>query len=222
MTPSATDPKVDAIRTKNRAGLPAGYHGIAHLGLNAMVVLTAIGFAIVKLDRFDWMKAVALVGFFAAWALVEYSFHRTVLHRFRPGTRRLYAEHSKQHHGYFTTQHMNIESHVDLNRVFLRPLDILLFEVIAGMLSGAVALALHPMLGLLIFLSGNVYCLAYEVFHGLYHWPLAFQVPLIASRARHHRAHHDQELMARGNFALVFPVLDRWFGSSLDNDGDSL
>jgi len=213
-TEMATAAWVDKIREENRSALPKAYHGSVHILLNVLLLagaLTAVGVALSSPRASD---VPLVLGCLVVWSLIEYAAHRWVLHRHRRIHAALYREHSQQHHGYFTDEFMHTESHVDINRVLLRPWDVLLVEIAAAVLAGGVALV-DVRLGLLFFATANLYCVAYEVLHGLYHCAWSENVPGLRAMTRHHRAHHDPTSMGRWNFAVVFPILDSIFGTSL-------
>jgi sterol desaturase/sphingolipid hydroxylase (fatty acid hydroxylase superfamily) len=166
------------------------------------------------ISQVNLMSIVILIAFFFVWAIVEYSLHRFVLHGLVFSFLKFKVEHSVFHHGYFNDQNMSVVTPVDTNRVLLFPLDLISVLLINFMLSYLLSIFFGQETALLFCVAGVFYSIAYECLHAICHSNLAEKFPVLESIAQHHRVHHDPLRMSTVNFAVVLPVIDKWFGTS--------
>ncbi len=209
---------VQAFRESYReTELRPGYNGWLHFSFTSIGALSAISFAITRVDAptaVEWLTVPAT--FFLANA-VEYFGHRGPMHKPKRLLRILYLRHSLQHHRYFTHDHMGYQNSRDFHMVLFPPSMLLFFL-------GAIATPI----GLLLFVAAthNVawlfvatamgYFLTYEWLHFSYHLPSTSRLarlPALRWLQAHHAKHHDLASMHRANFNITFPICDALFGT---------
>lgn len=186
--------RITEFRDHENALIPNWYHWGAHIGLNFTILIVAMVWPM----TYEWenWELIALPAFVFAWALIEYVVHRFILHGDATWTRILQHEHTESHHGYFTNDHMSAGQLVDIRRVLLLPHHLLPLLALNGLIAMAAGKA--------FFIAGVIYILIYEIVHAYAHSPFG--------TVQSHRTHHDPEFSTK-NFAIVFPIIDRWFGT---------
>lgn len=164
--------------------------------------------------RWEWLALP--IGFLIANA-VEWAAHRWPMHHPWNGLRVMYERHTLEHHRFYTERSMEAESPEDFDMVLFSVPSLLFF--LGGV--GAPIAALFFLFvsrntgWLFVALAVDYYCL-YECFHLAYHLPeqsWVGRLPGMPFLRRHHTRHHDQQLMARWNFNVTFPIADALFGT---------
>ncbi|MDH3647501.1 MAG: fatty acid hydroxylase family protein [Gammaproteobacteria bacterium] len=219
-TPSDTAEieRIAAFRGEFKANeQPGWYNGYAHLAGTTSISVIAILVAIAALDTvtaFEWFT-VPLTFLYAN--LIEYFGHRGPMHHKIRGLGLIHTRHSRQHHRYFTDEHMSYDSSADFQAV-LFPLILIVFYLGLFALPTAALLALifSKNVALLFIAVAVAYFLNYELLHFAYHagpdsW--IARLPLLGRLRRLHQTHHRPELMTRYNFNITYPIGDFFFGT---------
>ena len=205
--------QIDQFRRLNNQELPSWYRWHLHLGANAMILIIFMACAF-KVSPACTLTNISLFSCsFLAWSLIEYLIHRFVLHGRIFSSTRLYQQHSINHHSYFNHQFMTLEQPIDLNRVILFTSDLLNLIGLNAALAWAWSLAAGLDAGILFFLAGIAYLVAYEVAHGICHLAGWTDFSFARFFANHHRLHHRTEKTTKKNFSIVIPVWDLLLGS---------
>jgi sterol desaturase/sphingolipid hydroxylase (fatty acid hydroxylase superfamily) len=203
---SETSMAILKFREMNNSRLPRRYDWKYHLLINVILVFVPLVTTSLFLTS-SWFFCTGLItGFFFIWSVIEYGIHRFILHGQSPYFARLNREHTVFHHGYFTNEDMKALLGIDVNRILLFPVDMVAVVVLNALISAFVYFFIGSEVGLLFFIAGNLYIVAYEIIHALCHLP-------INKSFTHHELHHDKLIMGRKNFGVVFPFLDVLFGT---------
>jgi hypothetical protein len=211
--PDAGDPS--GRRAALRATTPPAYRWWRHAGLIVAFTLAGLAIALWQLDDPGPGEWLACAGMLLFTNFGEYAAHRWNLH-VRTFPRAVYHRHVAEHHGFFTHEHMAVDTWDDLRWVLFPPWALPLLVATVLPLTVALALVLPPNYPWLLVLAVVGYYGLYEVLHALAHLPdghaLAGSAPVRAF-TRHHRLHHDPALMRRWNFNFAIPLFDRLFGT---------
>jgi hypothetical protein len=210
---------VAQFRTEYRAArIGKRYSGWVHFAFVTGTCGAVITFALSRVHQPRWWElAVLPVGFLLS-NLVEYLGHRGPMHHLRKGLRLIYQRHTREHHQFFTTERMAVESSRDFKMVLFPPVMLVFFLVaVAGPLAAAFYVLGSPNAGWIFASTGVGYYLTYEWLHLAYHlradsW--VWRLPRFASLQHHHARHHDPAAMGHHNFNITFPICDALFGTS--------
>jgi hypothetical protein len=197
--------------------VPPRYQGWCHLlftfGIGGAVLLGAI----LQLDDvrpLEWL-AVPLTFLYSNFA--EYWGHRGPMHHLKRGLELVYERHTRQHHRFFTDQHMELDGWRDLRAVLFPPVLMVFFATAFALPLGLVlAWVTSANVAWLYIATSLGYFLNYEFLHMAYHLPASHPVarwPLIGRLKGLHQSHHDPRLMARHNFNITYPICDAVFGT---------
>jgi hypothetical protein len=156
-----------------------------------------------------------LAAMLVAIVLGEWASHRWTMHvpRF---PRAVHHRHVLEHHAFFTDAHMAIDAWEDIRWVLFPPWALPLLVASILPYFAALYVLASPRLAWLLLLAVIGYYGVYEATHVLAHLPLG-RGPggrVIAAVTRHHRVHHDPQLMRRWNFNFVLPLGDWLFGTT--------
>lgn len=187
------------------------YHWAVHVLVNFSILVGPLVYLLNRLIKYNPMHLFILLPvYFFIWSMVEYALHRFVLHGGLL-SETLTKEHAQIHHHYFNQDEMFVDQPMDLRRVFLLSHHLLLVFLVNLLLSGAVELSTGT--GWIFLSAGLLYLLVYELIHAFTHFSIGAIMPGLEGLRRHHEIHHHLGSMSSFNFAIVFPFLDRWFGT---------
>jgi sterol desaturase/sphingolipid hydroxylase (fatty acid hydroxylase superfamily) len=209
------DDATTAIRARLRNDTPARYRWQRHVALVA--AFTAAGLAVPLAATWPLRggDGVALAVLLVAIVLGEYASHRWSMHRPR-FPRAVHHRHVVEHHAFFTHDRMAMDDLTDLRWVLFPPWALpLLVVAVLPFFAGLWALVL-PRTAWLLLLAVIAYYGVYEITHALAHLRV-HDDPLgraVAALTRHHRVHHDPQLMRRWNFNFVVPLGDWLWGTT--------
>jgi hypothetical protein len=211
LTPSSPE---RALRKRDEmmAALPEGYGPT--LRLLSPLVTTALTVLICsQLWRGEatWVHAVLVPAGLLFGAFVENALHRFALHH--PRGRFLYDAHIS-HHFVFVPGAMRMRSYRELCTVLFPAWATLAVVVLTVPLGALVALAIDFNAALVWAMTASSYVMLYETIHTAAHLPNADK-GLLGWWARHHTTHHALEHMAKKNFSVTLPVVDRFVGTKL-------
>ena len=210
---------VSAFRRAYRAQrIPAFYSGELHLLFQAAVLFGAVGWHLAKVSGASARELLAIPATLVFGNWVEYFLHRYPLHRIYPFLRPIYQIHSLEHHRFYVYEAMEFESFRDFMMVLFPPWAPLLAIAFTSLVGAFVVTPLFSAnCGHFFAAAGTGTLLLYEILHSLAHcaddgW--AGKIPGIQGVRRHHRLHHDLELMSRSNFNITFPLFDWVYGTT--------
>ncbi len=164
----------------------------------------------------DWLM---LPMFWPVANLVEWTFHRFLMHR-PAWPRMIYERHAIAHHRGFPHDAMTVQSTHELQLVMMPWYTILFVFLLGSPVAILCALVRGPALAGIFLVAAVAYFLTYELLHALYHlpahdWTGLWFIPSrwLLRRRRHHAHHHRLERMAHCNFNVTFPWADRLLGT---------
>ncbi len=193
------------------------YQGWLHFAFTFGVATTICVLCAMQLHAVRPLEWLTIPLTFLYANLSEYIGHRGPMHHLRPGLRLVYERHSRQHHRFFTDDSMEYEGTRDFKVVLFPPLLVSFFFLAFGApVAILVAWLTTPNIGYLFALTSAAYFLNYEMLHFTYHLPRTHwiaQLPIMVTLRRLHTTHHNQELMAKYNFNISYPIWDVIFGT---------
>ena len=197
--------------------VPPSYQGWRHLlftfGIGGATMVAAI-LQLEQVRPLEWLT-IPLTFLYANFA--EYWGHRGPMHHLKRGLELVYERHTRQHHRFFTNEHMELDSVRDLRAVLFPPILVIFFLTAFALPVGfALAWVASPNVAWLYIATSLGYFLNYEFLHMAYHLPASHPVarwPLIGRLKGLHQAHHDPRLMAHCNFNITYPIFDAVFGT---------
>ena len=200
-----------------RKQVPAGYRAPLHLcftfGIGSLACIACL-WQTRDVQPLEWLT-VPLTALYVN--LAEYWGHRGPMHHRRRGLGLVYERHTKQHHRFFTSSTMPVDSLRDLRAVLFPPV-LMTFFIVVFALPAAALLARFTTANVawLYAATSLAYFLNYEFLHLAYHLPPRYAVarwPLVGRLKRLHETHHDPRLMTRCNFNISYPLCDWLFGT---------
>jgi len=203
---------ITKFREHNNSLLPSWYKWQLHLLFNLCAFLFFLTLGFVRIDYFNLLLPLKILIGLLCWSVLEYAIHRFVLHGSLFSSLPFQKEHSVYHHGYFTDKFMLMKNMNDLNRVFLRPIDIFSILCLNLLFCALMALVIGEQWATYFYISGILYLFLYEAMHMMTHF-YDGKNGLLNSIQHHHNLHHRKSLMGKYNFAVVFPFLDKIFKS---------
>ena len=201
-----------AARARLRRGIGARYSGALHFAFTSAVALAVIAVALSRLREPSPLAFATVPLTFLYANFVEWRAHRGPMHRKVRGLSLVHERHALQHHAFFTSADMEIDSGRDFKMVLFPPvLIVFFFGLFAVPVGFALRLAFGTNVAALFVATAMGYFLLYEWLHLAYHLPV--HLPGIERLRKHHAAHHDPRLMTRSNFNITFPICDAIFGT---------
>ncbi|MFA6238162.1 MAG: sterol desaturase family protein [Bacteriovorax sp.] len=198
------------------------YHVALHLLVNLVLILIAVLILYFQFNDELNLSPLLIIASLGLWGILEYGIHRFLMHKKLGSMNLAYKEHTLNHHFYYVDKFNFTTTQKDFVRIFFQPLDVVLIIYCANFLFAFMLYRLvSHNFGLHFFLVGNAYYVLYEFLHYIYHSnkDSFFQkIGLFKWLIRHHHIHHDQNQMNDGNFSLLFPLLDRLFGTYLKRE----
>ena len=197
--------------------IPNWYSGWVHLSMTTAVALTIIIYSLSRIENVLPLEWFALPLSFLLVNFVEYLGHRHPMHHPMGLLKTLYVRHSKQHHIFFTHEHMEFESAKDFKAVLF---PIVLMSFFFGLVGTPVWLAISFLfsnnIAWIFALVAISYFLNYEYLHFAYHlkkdsW--INKIPGMLKLRELHLHHHNPKLMATKNFNITYPICDILFNT---------
>jgi Fatty acid hydroxylase superfamily len=193
-------------RAKYIAAIPAGYRWWCHLLFQGGVGLVVAGYALSRMSGWDF----GLLPLFLVIAnLIEWYYHKNVMHHVFPGLRFATVEHVGEHHSVFVRGVMEVREPKELHAVLLAPLSLFIAYGIM-LVPAAVASLLYPPVAYAWVASAALYLVSYETLHTLYHLPIG---GVLGNLRKNHEIHHDPLLMQKYNFNVTIPLWDLIMGT---------
>ena len=197
--------------------IPRGYSGPGHLLFILGFTLGGIVLAVLSLDAVRPLEWLTLPIAFIYANLVEYLGHRWVMHRPVSGLRLVFHRHTRQHHRFFTDEHMAMDDAGDCRAVLFPPLLMVFFFGLFALPVGLMlAMIFSANVAWLFLIAGLAYYLNYELLHLAYHLPEEsrwFKLPGLLRLRRLHHEHHRPSVMTHKNFNITYPLFDWLFGT---------
>ncbi|MCA3130697.1 MAG: fatty acid hydroxylase family protein [Rhodocyclaceae bacterium] len=206
------------FREEYKAQISPWYHGLVHVGVMYAVGITVIGWCLWRMDNPSWEWLLVVPVFFVS-NLFEWWIHKYVMHRLIDvwALRAIYDRHTRQHHQYFTSNEMTVDSTREFRIIFFP------WRALATFISFGVPFALtlgwlvNANAGYVLMVTIVGQYLLYETFHYCCHvhenW-FVRHAPFVNTIRRHHTAHHNQGIMMERNMNLTFPIADWLMGTS--------
>jgi hypothetical protein len=195
--------------------IPDWYSGWFHLLMTTAVALGIIIYSIYRIENVQALEWLALPVFFLLVNFVEYMGHRYPMHHPMGFLKTLYVRHSKQHHIFFTHEHMEFESSKDFKAV-LFPIVLMsfFFGLVGTPIWFLISLLFSNNIAWMFALVALAYFLNYEYLHFAYHvkkdsW--VNKIPGLLKLRQLHLHHHNPKLMATKNFNITYPICDILF-----------
>ncbi|MDX2024287.1 MAG: hypothetical protein SF187_28855 [Deltaproteobacteria bacterium] len=204
----------------DRAGaIPADYSAGRHIATTltlSAIIITAAMFLAVKAQPIDWLL---LPAFWLAGNFIEWAFHKGPMHR-PTKARILYVNHTLIHHRAFLHNTMPVQNFREFGLILMPWYTMMLLLVLASPIAVAAWAWRGPGAVGIFYLFAMSYFLFYEVLHGLYHTPEAFQRRFglwnnrVFKFLQHHHAHHHRlDRMSHKNFNVTVPLFDTLMGT---------
>jgi hypothetical protein len=204
-------------REYRRNNIAASYRAYQHILLNACIGLGFIALAVFQIENMQASEWWAVPLTFLYANLAEYLGHRYPMHRPFPGLKLIYQRHAREHHRFFTAEHMAFDQASDVKVVLFPPSLVLFFALVFGVpMWWLVSLLWSDNAAWLFTATGAAYFLNYELLHSIYHLPedsAIRRLPVIKRLSAWHTEHHRPELMARYHFNISYPIFDFLFGT---------
>jgi hypothetical protein len=211
-------PEIDAFRAAYRASHPESWlWGWRHfIAINALGLgTTALSAWLVRRPAW-WEWASIPLGFVIA-NFVEWLAHRYPMHHPMRPILVMYEKHTVEHHRFFTSESMEVESPHDFDKVLFSIGSLAFFLLGFGLPVALLFFAFVSWNAGWIFTAMAIdYYVLYEWCHLAYHLPedsWVGRLPAMKSLRLHHTNHHDTTLMADWNFNVTFPIFDRVCGT---------
>lgn len=208
----------EAYRAEYRAQeIPAGYRPGAHLLFTFGGGLAGLLACVGQLQAVQAREWLVLPAAFLYANLAEYLGHRYPMHRPFPGLGAIYRRHAGQHHRFFTDRSMPLGERRDVRAVLFPPSLVVMFFGGFGLpLWLLLDWAFSANVAWLALAVGVLYYMNYEFLHLAYHLPETSRIgrwPPIVHLRWLHQTHHDPGRMAKVNFNVSYPIMDRLLGT---------
>jgi hypothetical protein len=155
--------------------------------------------------------------FFLIASGVEYSAHRWILHRRRPGLVHAFVEHTLRHHRWFDSVDIEARSGRDYHQILFPVWGVVLIQYGLNLpLCLILSRYAGEGIGGLGLCVGAGFFFLYEGVHAICHFPLThplFKWTTFRAIREHHRRHHELSLMGHRNFNIVVPIWDFLLGT---------
>jgi hypothetical protein len=197
--------------------MPRWYSPWAHLACTTGLGVVCLALGVIEVHHvrpLEWlvMPAVWLVANGFEWRV-----HKDVLHKRMPfPASNIYDQHTPNHHAVYMTNDMSMRSTREFRMVLMPAIGVAGIIVSIAPFAALVGLLLGANSGWLVFVSGGIYMVVYELTHLGYHVPadsFVGRMKLVRVLRRHHAVHHDPRLMNRWNFNVTFPLFDWLHGT---------
>lgn len=208
----------EAYRGEYRAQeIPAGYRPWVHLLFTFGGGLAGLSGCLSQLHAVRPVEWLVLPAAFLYANFAEYLGHRYPMHRPFPGLGAIYRRHAGQHHRFFTDRTMPLGERRDLRAVLFPPSLVVMFFGGFGLpLWLLLNWAFSANVAWLALAVGVLYYMNYEFLHLAYHLPATSRIgrwPPIMHLRWLHQTHHDPRRMAKVNFNVSYPIMDRLLGT---------
>lgn len=219
---SGGEPDNGSMPDREEMRVPRWYSAGVHFLGTTGASLPLVGYGVYRLigvnpdgSLIEWIFWVLV--FLLIASAVEYSAHRWILHRRRPGLEHAFVEHTLRHHRWFDAGDLEARSGRDYHQILFPVWGVVLIQyglnlplclVLSGLAGGWIGA-----LGLCV---GSGFFFLYESVHAICHFPEThpvFKLGIFRALREHHRRHHDPALMGRRNFNIVVPVWDFLLGT---------
>lgn len=197
--------------------IPRYYFGWLHFTLTSFLSIAIISVSAFRLENVQPLEWLTIPLTFLYANFVEYFGHKGPMHHLRKPLNLMYRRHTKEHHVFFTDQHMEFDESRD-HKVVLFPIVLVLFFFgLIGVPSWFLLYWLASAnVAWLFSMTAVAYFLNYEWLHFAYHckedtWIM--KVPGFRKLRDLHLHHHNQKLMSKYNFNITYPICDLIFGT---------
>ena len=205
--------------------IPPNYNGHRNALFNLLACIFLCVASLCFLEVAGWP---ALGGFGAGlvvFNLFEYSFHRWISHRKRPGLERSYRRHTGEHHGFFSAEQMTSPLLLDYHVTIMPTGTIFAYFILFFLVFSLPIRYFFGASPAAAFSAGiAVSLLQLDQLHYYYH--LDDRAPLsrllncsayFRYLKRSHAMHHDRSNMVRHGFNITHPLFD-WIFNTLSKE----
>ncbi|MEI7967791.1 MAG: sterol desaturase family protein [Betaproteobacteria bacterium] len=211
------------FREEYRANISPLYSGLLHVGVMYAAGLSVIAWCLARMDSPSW-EWLLVLPVFAFSNMFEWWIHKCVMHRLVDvwALRAIYDRHTRQHHQYFTSNEMTVDSTKEFRIIFFPWRALLTFIGMGTPFALLLAWLINANAGLVLMVTIVGQYLIYETFHYCCHVhenQFVRTMPFVNTIRRHHTAHHNQGIMMERNMNLTFPIADWFMGTSDLNRG---
>ena len=213
----STEPSLEKFREQYRSKIPRYYIGWVHFMMTTVIAFSMIITGILMLDNVQDIEWITVPLAFLYTNLIEYLGHKGPMHHQKKYLKLIYKRHSKEHHVFFTDQHMRFGNSRDYIAVlFPIPLILFFFGLIGVPSWFLISWLFTANIAWLFVITSVAYFINYEWLHFAYHcaddaW--INKVPGFKRLKKLHTHHHNQKLMAHYNFNITYPICDKLFGT---------
>ncbi len=208
---------VAAYRDEHRAQRKPRLVGWRHFSAITALGIFATALCAHMVRSPAWWEWASLAPAFLFANFIEWLAHRYPMHHPLKPLTVAYEMHTLVHHRLFTETSMDAETPEDFDMVLFSLSSLSFFMLgIAAPVAALFFTCVSWNAGWIFVALSLDYYVLYEYFHLAYHLPeesWVGRLPGMAGLRRHHTLHHDQNLMARWNFNVTFPIFDRLFGT---------
>ena len=213
-------PSSAADRFVRAEHIHTGYSPWRHMaltgGIAAVIAAPGVWLA-ARAHAGDWLLAPV---FFVIANFIEWMVHRNPMHR--PLVPRImYRNHAMLHHLAFTDRNMVITRPAELDLIMMPWYTMIGLFVVASPILVVAGVVRGPGQAGVFLLVAVAYFLTYETLHALYHLPDATldragigRLGAFRRLQAHHAHHHVLGRMARVNFNVTIPLMDRLLGTN--------
>ena len=196
----------EAVRQSYVDRIPEDYRWWAHCILQFTVGAIVFGAAVSRMKSWHFM----LMPLFLLIAnLIEWYYHKNLMHHVMWGLRSIMIEHVGEHHSVFITGNMAVRSAKELHAVLLAPISMFVAYGFMLIPAGIAYLIYRPVAYAWVAASA-LYLVSYELLHLIYHLPVNGPFQWLRKR---HELHHDPRLMQKYNFNVTIPIWDVLLGT---------
>lgn len=206
------------FREEYKAQISPWYHGLVHVGVMYAAGIAMIAWCLSRMENAAWEWLLVVPVFFFS-NLFEWWIHKYVMHRLIDvwALRAIYDRHTRQHHQYFTSNEMTVDSTREFRIIFFPWRALATFVSFGAPFALALAWLVNANAGYVLMVTIVGQYLIYETFHYCCHvhenW-FVRHMPFVNTIRRHHTAHHNQGIMMERNMNLTFPIADWLMGTS--------
>lgn len=201
----------------DRERRPKYYMPSVHLGFNLGLLLTVLVGCLYFISEWSFLFVAVAVGVFLFGNVAVYFIHRYPLHKRLKIWSFPFDSHTVEHHRYFTSENITYRNALDFYAIFFPSFVVAFYVALISPLFYLTSSYILGRDGALFFTGASAgYFLLYEFFHWASHLPkdhFLMKSSWISMMREHHRIHHNQKLMHKYNFTIVYPLMDIIMGT---------
>ncbi len=201
--------------------IPKYYNGPLHVLFNATLLIGSIIFHSYKVHQPTLLHFIPFIVIIFLGNIAVFFIHKYPLHGRFKWNSYAYANHTKTHHVFYTSENVTWKNSRDWFTMFFPPEIVLAFIIVYHPLF---YFLLKPIFGSnaahIFLIASSSYFILYEIVHFTSHLPSSnalLKIPFLRNMRRHHQIHHEPKLMSLYNFCIVYPLFDHLFGTFVND-----